>query len=200
MKADWPAVKCILCLEKTALCEEHLIPRVLGGNLTCSFLCRFCNSRLGSEVEAAAKSDPSILMAVRNLHYEIPHLSRRLIESHPHVSVGAGPRVSGSIQDEAFRVRSHTRDDGSIVLPTAEAHEAIAKILKRDGYGDAPIKRALETLDKAPENRRISIAHGLEAVKWSIEGRAACKTLIDSERRKNTQASSDVGARQLARF
>ena len=30
--------------------------------------------------------------------------------------------------------------------------------------------------------------------------RAACKTLIDSERRKNTQASSDVGARQLARF
>ena len=32
-----------------------------------------------------------------------------------------------------------------------------------------------------------------------IQG-AACKTLIDSERRKNTQASSDVGARQLARF
>ena len=30
--------------------------------------------------------------------------------------------------------------------------------------------------------------------------RAACKILIDSERRKNTQASSDVGARQLVRF
>ena len=30
--------------------------------------------------------------------------------------------------------------------------------------------------------------------------RAACKTLIDSERRKNTQTSNDVGARQLARF
>ena len=29
--------------------------------------------------------------------------------------------------------------------------------------------------------------------------RAACKTLIDSERRKNTQASNDVRARQLAR-
>ena len=34
----------------------------------------------------------------------------------------------------------------------------------------------------------------------SEDFRAACKTLIDSERRKNTQASSDVGARQLARF
>ena len=30
--------------------------------------------------------------------------------------------------------------------------------------------------------------------------RAACKTLIDSERRKNTQASNDVRARQLVRF
>ena len=29
---------------------------------------------------------------------------------------------------------------------------------------------------------------------------AVCKTLIDSERRKNTQASNDVRARQLARF
>ena len=29
---------------------------------------------------------------------------------------------------------------------------------------------------------------------------AACKTLIDSERRKNTQTSNDVRARQLARF
>ena len=33
-----------------------------------------------------------------------------------------------------------------------------------------------------------------------IHLRAACKTLIDSERRKNTQASNDVRARQLARF
>ena len=31
MRADWPAAECILCLEKTTLCEEHLIPRVLGG-------------------------------------------------------------------------------------------------------------------------------------------------------------------------
>ena len=36
--------------------------------------------------------------------------------------------------------------------------------------------------------------------KAAFDLRAACKTLIDSERRKNTQASSDVGARQLARF
>ena len=36
-------------------------------------------------------------------------------------------------------------------------------------------------------------------LRTTVEG-AACKTLIDSERRKNTQVSSDIGARQLARF
>ena len=36
--------------------------------------------------------------------------------------------------------------------------------------------------------------------KLKAEEGAACKTLIDSERRKNTQASNDVRARQLVRF
>lgn len=170
MRADWPAAECILCLEQTALCEEHLIPRVLGGSLTCSFLCRSCNSRFGSEIDAAAKSDPSILVAVGNLHDEIPYLSRRLIESHPHLSTGKGPRVSGSIQEGAFRVRPQGGNDGSLILPTSDARKAIAKILKRDGYDQAPIKHALETFDEMPENRQTPIAPGLEAVKWSVEG------------------------------
>ena len=51
--------------------------------------------------------------------------------------------------------------------------------------------QALET-----EFRRIG-----EQVEEEIIARgAACKTLIDSERRKNTQASNDVRARQLVRF
>ena len=43
-------------------------------------------------------------------------------------------------------------------------------MLQRDGYGEAPIKRAVETFERLPENRRRSIAHGLEVVKWSVEG------------------------------
>ena len=35
---------------------------------------------------------------------------------------------------------------------------------------------------------------------FDINDGAACKTLIDSERRKNTQTSNDVRARQLVRF
>ena len=39
-----------------------------------------------------------------------------------------------------------------------------------------------------------------EAERLSTFTRAACKTLMDSERRKNTRASNDVRARQLVRF
>ena len=169
MKADWPAAQCILCLEETALCEEHVIPRVLGGALTCNFLCRSCNSRLGSQIEASAKSDPSILLAVRNIQGQIPTLSRRLLDAHPHVSTGKGPRVTGRIQGGGFCVVPHERDDGSLILPTSEAPKAIAKTLKRRGYGDAPIKGALKTFEKMQENQRAPMAHGLDVVKWSID-------------------------------
>ena len=43
------------------------------------------------------------------------------------------------------------------------------------------------------------VRHG-HLIHWYLVGGAACKTLIDSERRKNTQASNDVRARQLVRF
>lgn len=169
MRADWPAAQCILCLEEGVLCEEHLIPHALGGAFKCHFLCRRCNSRFGSDVEAAAKSDPSILLAARKLHGDIPKLSQRLIDSHPHVSTGEGPRASGHIRDGAFWVRRQERDDGMLILPTDEVRRAISTILKRDGCGEAPIKRAVETFERMPENRRTSIAHGLDVVKWSVE-------------------------------
>ena len=170
MKVDWTGTQCILCLEGRSLTEEHVIPQALGGRLSCHFLCRSCNSRFGSEVEAVAKSDPSILLAARELRSDIPKLSQELVESHPHMSKGQGPRSSGYVRNGAFHIRSQECDDGSLILPTDKAGNAISKILKREGYGDVPIKRALETWESIPENRRTSIAEGLDVVKWSIEG------------------------------
>lgn len=170
MKVHWTGTQCILCLEEGALTEEHLIPRALGGRLSCQFLCRSCNSRFGSQVEAAAKRDPSILLAARKLRDDIPKLSQALVESHPHVSTGKGPRSSGYIRNGAFHIRPQKCDDGSLILPTDSAGSAISKILRKEGYGDAPIEYALETWQSMPENRRSSIAEGLNVVKWSIEG------------------------------
>ena len=55
-------------------------------------------------MEAAAKSDPSILLAVRKLHGDIPKLSQRLIKSHLHVSTGEGSRVSGHMHEAATQI------------------------------------------------------------------------------------------------
>ena len=170
MKAVWKGTQCLLCLEVRELTEEHLIPQALGGTLTCRFLCRACNSRFGSGVEAAAKSDPSILLAVRKLQGHIPKLAQALLESHPHVAAGEGPRTFGYVRDGLFRVSPQKRDDGSLILPTDEARDAITNILKRDGYGDTPIRQALDTWERMPENQPMSVSLGLDVVKWSTDG------------------------------
>ena len=169
MKADWPEARCILCLKQGDLSEEHLIPRALGGTLTCSFLCSACNSQLGCEVEAFAKSDPSILLAVRKLHGKIPKRFRWLVDDHPYVAIGEGPRASGYVRDGGFQVMSHKRDDDSLILPTDKARKAITTILKRSEYEQTPIERALKRFERMPENRKTTIAPGLYVVKWRID-------------------------------
>ena len=61
------------------------------------------------------------------------------------------------------------------------------------------IHRALDRDPLPPEVLRRAVREMLVLARCCFPG-AACKTLIDSERRKNTQASNDVRARQLVRF
>ena len=170
MKVPWKSKRCIVCLEAGEVCEEHLIPRALGGILTCDFLCRDCNSQFGSDVEASARFDPSILMAADNLREDMPELARQLIAGHRHRTTGQGPRVSGNVRDREFRVKSTKLNDGSLIRPTGEAAKAIATMLQREGYGRTIIEDAVAAFEGMPENQRISIAPGLEVIKWSSEG------------------------------
>ncbi len=172
MKADWPVARCVLCLSEGTLCEEHIIPRALGGIFTCSFLCHDCNSRLGSDVEASAKSDPSILLAVDRLQGDIPALAHK---SRPYVTIGEGPRVSVYVRDGAFQVEGQKHDDGSTILPTDEAPKAIVEMLQRSGYAETPpIQHVLSVLKSAPDSQRISVAPECDAIKcdvikWPVE-------------------------------
>ena len=170
MKVPWKIGRCIVCCREGPLCDEHLIPRALGGILTCSFLCRDCNSGFGKDVEAAAKSDPSILLAAKHLHEDIPELAQQLLESHPHVTIGPGPRVPGSVRNGEFRAKSRELDDGSLIRPTDETPGVITTMLKRKGYEETPIKRAVEVLEGMPESRPTTIAPGLEVINWPVEG------------------------------
>ena len=67
------------------------------------------------------------------------------------------------------------------------------------GFLDATPARRGTLVDFVAKEQTISKGMELAERFWT-NNRAACKTLIDSERRKNTQASNDVRARQLVRF
>ena len=169
MKVSWKYNRCIFCLNENNLCEEHLIPESLGGNLTCDFLCPTCNSIIGHDLEAKAKADPSVLIAAKHLESCIPDLAASLLVSHPYIGHSQPGPTKGHIRNGEFKVRSQKLDDGSLIQPTDHARNSIFKIMKKKGYKKAPIESALQAFDSAPEDTKLEIAPGLEIAKWSIQ-------------------------------
>ncbi len=164
----WKGDRCIGCLKKCQLTEEHLIPDALGGRLTVKFLCQNCNSLLGSRVEAAVRSDPTFRLLIPKLSNQIPAVAKALSEGQPHVAHSPGGKAKGRIKDGKFQVKSTKEADGSLIQPTPTARRAIDNILRREGY-EAPIRaRALQIFDEAPDNIRVAVAPGHEIVKWGI--------------------------------
>lgn len=71
--------RCVLCLverdqhdEQTWLTDAHIIPASVGGKLSVPFLCRRCNSTLGSEVEGPLVSDPGIRACIEGVADKLP--------------------------------------------------------------------------------------------------------------------------------
>lgn len=111
MKIPWEAALCIICLEAGELTEEHIIPAAIGGKLTCRFLCKDCNSRLGSQIEATVKSDPTLQLLAGRLASKIPKLSTELLAGQAYVSVGPGGSSKGFIKDGEFIIQSQKLED-----------------------------------------------------------------------------------------
>jgi HNH endonuclease len=169
MDVEWSGDRCVLCLDQAPLTSEHIIPSSLGGILTCSFLCRACNSDLGAYLEALAKTDPSIRLASGHLQTQIPELAKKLTEGQDFISHGPGGKSQGTVKNGQFQTRARTEADGSLTQPTKHARHSIAKMLRKSGVGETPIEEALQRFEEAPENERISVGHGIEAIKWTIE-------------------------------
>lgn len=168
MHVQWLGDKCVLCLDRATLTKEHIIPSSLGGALACTFLCKRCNSELGAYLEAKARTDPSIRLAVGHLQSAIPELACRLTEGQEFISHGPGGKGRGTVRDGQFRTRAGIVEDGSLIQPTEHARNSIATMLRKSGMGEIPIEEALRRLDEAPENKRLSIGF-LEVVKRTIE-------------------------------
>ena len=166
MNIPWAGTKCILCLRKGKLTIEHVIPRSLGGQLTCRFLCRSCNSRLGSDIEDSIKSDPDILQLAWRSADSNSRLAR-IVDSHPQVGQTAHGPVHGFIENDEFQIFPGEQQDGSLLLD--DAQEYFTKRLQREGRATAEIHKAIAKLRSLKENEQAEVSPGYFVTNWSVE-------------------------------
>lgn len=169
MRIPWEGALCIVCLEAHEFTEEHIIPAAIGGKLTCRFLCKDCNSRLGSRIEGNVKSDPTLQLLAGRLANKIPRLSMELLAGQTYVSVGPGGSSRGFIRNGEFFIQSQKLEDDSLMLPTLLATKTLRRMLEKCGTSVTDTAEALCLFEQASENELIEISPNITARKWSIE-------------------------------
>jgi hypothetical protein len=153
MKVPWLIDRCVLCLvtrtrcdEQTWLTDAHVIPASVGGRLSCRFLCRACNSRIGGEIEAPLVSDPGIRACVEALADQLPaELLKNLRQ-----------RQRWFVETDLGHINSVGTSEGNLmpVESTGFRREENAKAemvadWRRIGMSEAEIAQHLATFDAA---------------------------------------------------
>jgi uncharacterized protein YlaI len=156
----WQHQRCILCLAEADLTEEHVIPSQIGGRLTAHFLCKPCNDRLGSQVESLVKRDPAIRLAVEHLKSKIPELAPAILHGQSYIATSEGGGTRGRFAQDMFRVDSRRNADGSLIQPTPDARQSLARMLTKRGLSADDLDAALARFDSSPMNSMIPLAPG----------------------------------------
>lgn len=155
-------------LEEKPLTVEHIIPEAIGGRLFVDFLCKSCNDYLGHVVDATAKRDPSIALAIHKFGLQHPDKKRGLDEGLPYLIESAGGRSRATVKNDRLRLRSERLSDGSLVQPTDIARRSVEVMLRKAAYPESPLKAVLADFDAARDDERLEIAPGLEIAKWGV--------------------------------
>lgn len=100
---------------------------------------------------------------------KFPLLASRLVESHPHVAYSDHGSTVGYFRDGEFRVKSKELEDGSIIQPTNLGRKTLLNLLSKSGCQKVTAQQAISAFDDAPDNKRVEIVPGLEAIKWRID-------------------------------
>jgi hypothetical protein len=148
--------------------EEHVIPEQVGGKLTLFFLCKGCNSDLGSEVEGAVKKDPSIRIAVDRLAEKIPALAKAM--RHGQEFVGQGPlgEIRGTVKNGAFKMAAARGPKGSLDLDLRESRKNIRHRLKKRGLDAAALDEAMARFDTAPLDVPVALPGGIGIIQRQV--------------------------------
>lgn len=167
MNFEWRGTKCILCLSEEGLSKEHIIPKSLGGILTCRFLCRSCNSTLGSELEAEIKSDPTILLLAAHAGGVNARLDK-LVGGHPQIGESRLGPVKGFMRNDEFRVNPAKLEDGSLIKPSDQTPKTVITMLERSAIDPPDIGTLREKLGTIEDNQEFEIASGITVINWPI--------------------------------
>ena len=166
MRIPWPGQKCIVCLNSGPLTWEHIIPRALGGDLICNFLCKPCNDRFGFGIDAKAKFDPGLRLTANRLQNDIPTV-HAAIEGGQRYVVKSGPaRATGVWQQGAILGSIERQDDGSLMVPDNLVRRKLREMLAAEGHEETFIAEALEKQARAPVGERVELSDEISIVNW----------------------------------
>ena len=169
MRIKWPGNRCIICLKGGSLSQEHPIARVIGGVLICSFLCKECNSSLGTRIDVEAQKDPRIRFAVDNLESSMPNLAYKFREGQRLLLHGRGWTEQGKIRQGILGITSRKTEDGALIQSPAESYKSNEKILRKNGIGEEAIQEGLRRLYEAKKNKIVTLTPGRVTVKRRVE-------------------------------
>lgn len=164
----WDKPVCILCLRETKLTEEHLIPKSLGGNLVCKFLCKECNSSFGYAVEAKAKTAPTVRLAISHLandHPELQPLYETMEHRQNHYSDFEGQRLTGKLNRNGT-LNEGQLNDGSLIVPEHRSENHMKRILKKEGHSETQVAKALNAWRGAPYGGMVKLSDETTIKKW----------------------------------
>ena len=168
MTLEWPDSRCIICLSPNCtLTKAHVIPSAIGGHLVVRCMCRDCNSRLGSTVEANLKADPCIRLAIEGIGRNVPRVDA-MRDGQLFLSQADGLRIKAMRERGAYRILDSPQERGSRVKSPERAHAEIATTLRRRGASAEEIDKALALHDEAPVDQLTELAPGLAIKKGSM--------------------------------
>ena len=169
------AEQCIICLSQPSLADgngwsaEHVIPRALGGIITCDFVCQSCNSKMGAGFERLAKSDPSIRLAIGNLSQELPKLYSSIEDGQEHILATAVGQIVGKYRDGEIQGGYKKLPDGSLLAPSNDAMRHIQNKLAKEGLTHIQIQDALDIWKKAEVGVTVDLSANIAVIEHVAE-------------------------------
>lgn len=166
MNIRWDHQLCIACLAEKSLSEEHVIPKSLGGILTCSFLCRPCNSAFGRGFEAKARLSPEIRQAVTSVEQIPADLKETLERGASYISQFGNQTATQKVRTDGH-LATIKLGDGSLIVNEHETAKHISSILRKEGETDAMVEQALVKWEDSPPHCEIDLGSGVKVIKWN---------------------------------